>query len=525
MFRDLREASETDVYTFDICIVGAGAAGIALAMELIGTPHKVVVLEAGGFDFDPDVQDIYRGVSVGLPYADLDTSRLRFFGGTTNHWAGYCSPIWAASFDKQPWVPYSGWPIGQTDISPYYDRARDLLKLEARGWDAAGGWDPEVVADSFGHPPFELDENASEPRAYVINPVRIAEVFREDIAQSENLTVFLNANLVEILVNEGANTVTGLDIRTLEGKKYVFTAKRYVLAAGGIENARLMLSSDSVIAQGVGNQSDNVGRYFSDHLDISAGSIVPADRGIDLQRYTRLPYGRESEAVIVNDLTLETQRQHELTSGHVRLRPIKDESTGARTLRQARRAVKRDGLGALGEHVGKVLSAAGDISEDAAAYLWYGQTPLKRIDVQFNLDAAPNPDSRVYLGDETDRLGMRRVVLDWQLSEIDTRTITWMNDWIASRVAVTGLGRFRLEVDPDAVLESVVWHYHNISTTRMADDPKAGVVDANCKVFGLSNLFVTGSSVFSTCGGGAPTFTIVAFAIRLADHLKKEAGK
>jgi hypothetical protein len=192
------------------------------------------------------------------------------------------------------------------------------------------------------------------------------------------------------------------------------------------------------------------------------------------------------------------------------------ETAGLTSLRQLVRGRSDD----LGQHIRNVVTDLGGVADVVGDYLWYGRPPLDRLAVQFNLDAAPNPDSRVTLGDEVDPLGLRRVRLDWQLSEIDERTIRWMAQQLATVVAASDFGRLRLDFDPEDIRSAVGWHYHNISTTRMASDPADGVVDADCRVHGIDNLYMGGSSVFATCGGGSPTLMIVALAIRLGDHLK-----
>jgi choline dehydrogenase-like flavoprotein len=296
----------------------------------------------------------------------------------------------------------------------------------------------------------------------------------------------------------------------------MFRARYYVVAAGGIENARLLLNSTGVQSEGLGNGNNLVGRFFSDHVAIEAGLIGVADRGANLELYERQPYGNVSEVVVYKDITFEAQAREGLTSGNVRLTRMGSETAGLTSLRQLVRGRSDD----LGQHIRNVVTDLGGVADVVGDYLWYGRPPLDRLAVQFNLDAAPNPDSRVTLGDEVDPLGLRRVRLDWQLSEIDERTFRWMAQQLATVVAASDFGRLRLDFDPEDIRSAVGWHYHNISTTRMASDPADGVVDADCRVHGIDNLYMGGSSVFATCGGGSPTLMIVALAIRLGDHLK-----
>ena len=519
MFRDLRLDAGPDEYQYDLCIAGAGAAGIALAMEFVGTRTRVCLLESGGLDFDPDTQDLYRGEIIGVQYApDLDVHRLRYFGGTTNHWAGYSTPFPEFSFEPLPWIPHSGWPIRRAEMSPYYQRAHDRLDMEDAGWDPAGEWDAETIGG--GWPGLPIDP-AFRDKAAVIRPVRMGETFHEALAAAGNVDVVLNANLVEIQVNGTARTVTGFDVRTLEGQHAVFHARYYVVAAGGIENARLLLSSDGVQTEGLGNGHGLVGRFFSDHAHFPAGFIQTADRGVSAQLYDRRPYGRDSEKIFRKDLTFEAMRENELTLAGLQLRRLGLETPGGNAVRQLVRAARRGDIpDDLDAHIGHVLADLGGLTDYAATHLWYGQVPVDRINVEFLIEPAPNPDSRVTLGDEVDPLGLRRVKLDWRLSEIDERTFRWMADRLVAGLAENGIGRMKFEFDWEAYPDMLEWDNHNISTTRMAADPAEGVVDADCRVHGIDNLYMGGSSVFATCGGGSPTLMIVALAIRLGDHLK-----
>ena len=154
MLRDLRQAAATDAYEYDLCIVGAGAAGIVLAMEFAGTRTRVCLLESGGLDFDPDTQDLYRGEVIGLQYADLDVSRLRYFGGTTNHWAGYCAPFADYAFERQPWTRTrdgrSARPTCQYTIS-----------ARTTGW----AWRQRAGTERLGH-----GDSAARPRGPGLSP-------------------------------------------------------------------------------------------------------------------------------------------------------------------------------------------------------------------------------------------------------------------------------------------------------------------------------------------------------------------
>jgi choline dehydrogenase-like flavoprotein len=342
------------------------------------------------------------------------------------------------------------------------------------------------------------------------------------------MTVLLNANLFEILVNDAATFVKGLDIRSFSGHRSVIRAKKYVIATGGIENARLLLASNSVQTEGLGNKHDQVGRYFSDHVDYNVGELLTIDEGIRSDLYERRPY-YDAESQIWTNVTFDTMREHELILCSYIMRRRRHstiETPGGRALRRTAQNTLRGRVADnIGSDIASILSDLGSTTDYTMRYLWHGTPPVERLDVKFVCDPAPNPDSRVMLSNQKDALGMPRVKLDWRLTELDKRSFLWLSDHFSRAVAEKGLGRLRLDYDWDNFPKEAEWNHHNLSTTRMSETPFEGVVDGNCRMHGINNLYMSGGSIFSTCGGGSPTYLIVALAIRLADHLKDQEGR
>jgi choline dehydrogenase-like flavoprotein len=270
MFIDARSIANGDVVDCDICLVGAGAAGITFAREFAGHSVRLCLLESGDLEIDGATQALYEGDNVGLPYFPLDVCRLRFFGGTTNHWSGHSVPSRELDFEEQPWVPGTPWPIKLADVASYYERASALMGFPELGWDVAA-WERELDESRLPFDPGRLRTTVS-----LINPVRFGQVYRQEDAKAENLRVLLNANVVEVETNEGATVATGVRVRTLAGNQFVVAARFIVLAAGGIENPRLLLLSDRVQRDGLGNENDLVGRFFLENPMLEAGTVQPA---------------------------------------------------------------------------------------------------------------------------------------------------------------------------------------------------------------------------------------------------------
>jgi choline dehydrogenase-like flavoprotein len=256
----------------DICIIGAGPAGITVALELDGQPIRVLLLEGGRLKYHRASQALYKGNHVGLHYEEMHYARSRFFGGSSNCWAGVCRPLDPHDFEAREWVPNSGWPIMRSDLESHYHRAHELLQLGPVNYDPASWqqWIDRRDADLL-----DLDGlRAINLIAQVSPPTRLGKRYRDAISRSSNISAYLDANVTEIEAPENGAAVTGLRARTLGGGEFRVTARTFILATGGIETPRLLLASNRYQPAGVGNQHDVVGRYFMDHPRLLSGEIT-----------------------------------------------------------------------------------------------------------------------------------------------------------------------------------------------------------------------------------------------------------
>lgn len=551
MIIDYSSGSLPDVVEADICIIGAGAAGLSIARSFIGTSVRVCVVESGGFSGEERNQALYDGSSVGFPPFDPGISRMRAFGGSCNLWGGGCIPL--GELGPREWVPHSGWPISYEELKPHYQRARSYCRIDAH----------EFVEDSFltppALPPVDFDARTVVNKMFAFSPVLFGNDYREEIEQAKNVTVLLHANLLELYASSNASSVREARIGTLDGRKGVVRAKQYVLACGGIENARLLLSSNSVVPQGLGNQHDLVGRFFMDHPSGKLGTLFTPDPDRIARPYDRnltktASYGKTSVAghpeICLSD---EAQRVHRILNG--RVRPFAVEGplpNGIRALREFKAALRargKDESAVLAERLSlrkngepvdggrppapeeglarlglRVLLGAGDIAK-AFVRRRANKPTVKsdHVDLVGYFEQVPNPDSRITLGEERDALGQKKVCVDWRLTPLDRHTYRTAATLFGNELARACSGTFKLEPwleDDDAAVPMVYGTSHHLGTTRMADDPRQGVVDRECKVHGIDNLYVAGSSVFPTGGWAFPTFTIVALSLRLAEHLR-----
>jgi choline dehydrogenase-like flavoprotein len=540
MLIDARTLPEDTLVEHDICIIGGGAAGITMAREFIDQPYQVCLLESGGLDFDEVTQSLYTGDNIGLPYYPLNEARGRYFGGSTNLWGGWSRPFDDIDFEYRPWMPYSGWPFTKAELDPYYKRAQKACNLGPFEYDLTY-WKDALDQSQLQSLPFFGDQIVTY-LWQVIPPthLRFGEAYRADINQARNINTYLNANVVEIETNDTTQAVTGLRVASLEGKKFWVRAKVFILAAGGIENPRLLLVSNKVQSTGLGNQYDLVGRFFMEHPILRSGKVLLSNPAA-LYTQKNIQVGETFVGAGLG-LSKAVQEREQLLNFATRLKPILPEWVEAvnRLKYRIRHAQEPEAFPTvmadrtyksdtpIMEDLGKVIANFDHIAARALAKLfnksfYSRQSNLCRTHLV--AEQAPNPDSRITLSRERDRLGLNRVQLDWRLSPIDKYTIQRSQQILAQEFERSGLGQLQIEIsDDDTSWPTFYGCYHHMGTTRMSTNPRQGVVNEHCQVHGISNLYIAGSSVFPTGGFANPTLTIIAVAIRLADHIKGRMG-
>ena len=538
MIIDARQMTAAAVVDADVCIVGGGAAGITAALEFVGGPLRVVLLEAGGLKSDPASQALYRGESIGLPYEDLDAARVRYLGGSTNRegWGGWCKPLHHLDFEKRDWVPHSGWPITLADLDPYYDRAQRICELGPYDYDLES-WEEHLGDGALAALP--IRGRILTEIQQMSPPTRFGKTYRDALQRSQNVEVHLHANAVEVETSDNGALATAVRVVTLTGIEYRVEAGTFVLATGGIENARLLLASNGVEAAGVGNRNDLVGRFFMDHIRVDIGELVLNDPSVSTDLYDpAVTFGRRSRAVtgtydpriVSGALTLspETLRSEGLLGYRAWLvaHHTDYESRGVRALRQFYLAMRDRELPP--RPAGLAADVIKDVRRSSAALFRHLLKSKRRRDRRFLVNIVepePDPDSRVTISRSRDILGVPEVRVDWRVGSNVSRTLDRAHRIIDSELAAAGIGHLEHAYsDQGGAPQPLRWVWHHMGTTRMDDDPRRGVVDSDCRVHGIANLFVAGSSVFPSCGNDMPTLTIVALALRLADRLKRVAG-
>ncbi|MGN8261791.1 FAD-dependent oxidoreductase [Pseudomonas sp. SMSB3] len=465
---------------YDLCIVGAGPAGITLALRLAQAGWRVALLEGGGHEFTPRSQQLYTCTSTGLEMYAHET-RLRYLGGTSNHWAGRCRPFTASDFAVPPPVDVPGWPISYSDIEPYLAGAMDIVDLPQ-------GAQFHAINEGLDGGEFEADRFLLSP------PTRFAQKYASALEDTPGLDVFINCNCVDLLFDEGAGRLQAVLVSDYDGKRQQVKARNYILAMGAIENARQLLNSGSLAAAGVMRKDGLTGRCFMEHLNIDMGTfILKSGEGTDPRQYFT------TDAFVA---------EYQAGKGNVQAAVLADVQTYGRTAE-----VKH-----FLENLACEMGVSSKI-EFVAKFSCPGDGVISTLIEQF-----PNAQSRISLLDERDELGVAKVNVNWVLSDHDRHTIKCIGSELAKQFAATGLGFVKLNdfVYDTSLPLKLSPHAHHMGTTRMAASAETGVVDADCKVFGTDNLYVAGSSVFATGGASNPTMPLLQFALRLAEHLDQK---
>lgn len=538
MIIDGRSVPNKALIETDVCIVGAGVAGVTLARELCGTDVRVSVLESGGLKPDSATQSLCSGENVGHPYFPLDTTRSRNFGGSSYRWLAELGdgrvgarlrPLDAMDFEVREWVPYSGWPFDKKHLDPFYERAQLICSLGPYSYEVEEWEDPERTP--------RLPLNSDRVRTVMFQLCSrdvFGKQYRDEIRQAPNITTYLHATALEVETARYPDAVSGIRVACPDGKGFRVQAKLYVLALGGIETPRLLLLSRATQKNGLGNQYDLVGRFFMEHPHLASGFFLPNDpklfQVVGLYD-THCRNGMPIEGKLA--LSDKVISQERLLNYCMQIEPVgnlgvqSSISEGFSTVKALGLALRHGDVAEFNQQLSTFFPVIGEFSIALYRKAMKVFKFLQRFEkvtlfrLRHMTEQAPNPHSRVTLCDDRDALGQPRVRLDWRLRAQDMRSIIRAQELIDAELRRVGLGRLKIELQDDMPPPHLKGGWHHMGTTRMHVDPKFGVVDEHCRIHGMRNVFIAGSSVFPTGGYANPTLTVVALSVRLADHIKR----
>lgn len=538
-----------------MCIVGGGAAAISLALGYMESGRSVILVPGGGPNQTASCIDLYRGkVDPPGSHEPLEENRLRMWGGTTTVWGGRCVPYDPIDFEARPWVPGSGWPIGRDELKDYIAQANELSEAGEADFDARSVF-PETQAELLRG--FDDEDFATWPLERWSIPTDYSKRYRAELEAAPSVRVLLHANAIHLQIDSGGTKLQHVSVACRPGRVFQINAKNTVIACGALENARLLLASRDVLPGGIGNQHDLVGRYYQSHCFGVCGYAVLKDPSKDFiydfekdpagvycrRRFWLTPEAQEKYQVnnvvgfFVRPVSAESEHRNAMVSLVLLVKTLLGGAKkGPRRLFQIVRAQRRELL----THLGIVLKDGPSIFSQLAAVLCTRYFQKRRLPMVlpskkanyfplfFQAEHAPQWESRVVLDDSSvDDFGMPRLEVRIRFSEVDYHTIRTFVSLFRKRLAESGIGTFHLSEKESAYLEHPESrpfnsNAHHIGTTRMAVTADTGVVDVNCKVHGVDNLYVAGSSVFPTSSHANPTLMIIALSLRLADHLKSK---
>ena len=548
MFQDARDIPTGASLTFDVCIIGAGAAGITLANELSSHNFRIVLLESGGARRERHTQALYDGDVVNPHrHGPLASYRQRRFGGTTTVWGGRCAPFDDIDFEYRDYVPYSGWPIAKKDLESYYRRAHDYLDLGEYSYLIRQACPPQQRALIPGL----QDSDVIDHFLWRFSPpTNFASKFSRALQQLSTVTVLLHANCLKLVTNKEGTTVSFAEVASLSFNNFRVNARLFVLATGGLEATRLLLVSNDTHRNGIGNEYDLVGRFYLSHIGGSVGPVRFTPRGGTIGDF----YIKTRDDVYCRQ-TLAIREQVQKKHGLLNLRatlthpPPSDPDHGS-SVCSAMYMLKRFLAGKVPPEYDRDLASrqfhhllmhVRNVVVDSPALLsfarmWVSKRLLSRRKlpsvtyrsstntyfIRYDSEQSPNPTSRAFLSEKRDVFGTRRLAVDWKFSACDVESVVHSLALMNSYFVSSAVGSLELhhETLSENITRQINVGSHHLGLTRMASTPHAGVVDNTCRVFGVQNLFVASSAVFSTSSFANPTLTIVALAIRLGEHLK-----
>jgi choline dehydrogenase-like flavoprotein len=534
----------------DVCVVGAGPAGITFTREWIGRRARVALIESGGFADDPAVQDLGSGPTISrhLSPGAIAHGRHRQFGGTSNLWIyntvpndghpyARSLPLEAIDLERRDAVPHSGWPLSLSELAPYYARAQ-------ASWNGApfdyrpGRWGASAP------PPLVFTDGTVITRMVQHGPRDVFTLrYRDELLAAGNVTLHLGCTVVALEGDDSGDTIRRARVLQSDGSEVEVFAQVFVLAGGGIENARLLLASEPTRPGGPGNRHDVVGRFVTDHPEFRMGTLEPGRREVfgELGLYDMRWVERFLVAGMLT-LSEDVKRHDGLLNMSVALvpKPAGFGGPAHRSLSTLLALGRREWPAGAAGHVRTLLRSPLETAASVATWNWpyYELTGgwsrsgphrnrFRVLEVYAAAEQSPDPENRITLDSRQDQLGRPRPTLRWNWSALDQENLERSIARFLVAFEAVGLGRLRRWVEFEgAGRPRFPGIHHPMGGTRMHEDPREGVVDEHGSVHGIANLFIAGSSVFPTGNGYAnPTLTLLALTIRLADHVKTVLGE
>lgn len=527
-----------------VAVVGSGPAGTTVARELAESGIDVILLEAGGLEPSAGAQDTLKGAGAQQLLEPLEKAREKRLGGTSHRWGGRTFPFDELDFEPRPALGIDGWPVDRDELLPYYRRAAAVLELGAFDWTAhsAVPGEPEHLLGADSHADLE-DRQIWRWSP----PVKFGDVIRDQLAEQRNCRVITHATVTKLLEDAGTGRITEVACNSGNGE-FSVVADTFVLAAGGIETARILLAND------VGNQHDQVGRNYMIHPIGEVGSLrlrEPETAGLAVR------YARTSDGVWVRrllQLSTELRRRENLLNLGVAIWYVDPMDPGHRdpllsSFALARKALTRFGgfkatgmhrrfgrVGGVKAHLRNVFYGFPRLARFAGGWLrdrilsrrtlpsFWAYSASGEYRLRFDAEQSPDPESRIVLSRDVDGFGVPRVESRHTVGEADRKNYLSSLQRIAETINATGWAEYEPPSAEQMMTLQMTDATHQMGLVRMGRAPESSVVDRNLKVWSTPNLYCATAGVFPSAGMAGPTLTVVALAARLADHLIAAEG-
>jgi choline dehydrogenase-like flavoprotein len=520
MIVDLDSLTSPRKWQTKVCILGGGIAGLILAHSLRRKNIPVVLLEAGGLQLEPRCQDLNRAEMAGLPHLGTSTGRCRILGGASNQWGGQLMPFTPDVFEAPPVCDLPHWPITSEDLEPYFHQIQLLMGVNSLPF-------TDDLLNAFQQrTPFTSDDIRIRFSKWLPHRNRnLSKTLGQQCIDSSYISVFLHACATRIALREDGGSVKSVTAKTMNGLTHEFEADLFVVCAGTIETSRLLLAS------GVGNDHDQVGRYFHDHISVEAAAIQPLQQERILRHFTPLLRNGTSHTVKLEASTA-LRARHRLLSVMAHFTFEEPEDTALHSVRTILRSLQAGKLDSgLVRTALKILPQSLEMGRYLKTAYLSNRRPVStgaRVILKIDTEQKPHAESRIKLSKQQDRLGSPIARVNWRISEEERRAVQTFAGVLDAVFRDAGLGTLafdkRIFRDDDSWFSLPMDVMHMMGGTRMGFCPSTSVVNENLQVHGVENLYVASCSVFPTGGCSNPTFSLMALTLRLSDLIVKECS-
>jgi choline dehydrogenase-like flavoprotein len=478
-------------------------------------------LEGGGLDPEQSSQDLYNVTMAGAFHHGATEGRFRTYGGSSTRWGGQMLPYTEDVLHPPAGSDLPAWPIELREVEPYYDEIQRVFEVSELPF-------TEDLAGEFGKPltfaSREIRLRFSKWAPFTRR--NLAHTLGKLLLTSNRVTVFTHANVVATELTEDGRAVRELRVANGNGIDFRFASDIFVLCLGTIETARLLLASSGVAKRGVGNDRDQVGRYFHDHVGVEAGEIAEEDRPKVIERFAPFISGQTLHTPKI-EATADLRQERQLLSVMAHFPVEEPEDSGPGMVRALLQSVQRRQFG--GEFYRNLIGVPA-ASAEILNLLWSAKVRRRRavsrrarLTLHIDCEQMPQAESRIRISDDKDRLGMPVCVLDWKVSEDEHETVKGYAEVVDESLREAGIAKVKWHREIGETGRQWLKHatdtFHMMGGTRMGTDPSASVVDGNLRVHGIDNLYIASCSTFPTGGSSNPTFTMMALTLRLKDHI------